>query len=301
MSVSATSQRPQRILTGSNDTLHAVARQLGVPDQKYGAFLKEFIRANPRLKGSLDRSDKLPPRTLLNVPGTYDDFVVAAKKKVELNPQARSGNSDVLGSIAGTASLPSIQLPQYDLDGNITGYFILGGRGSAGSGAGTSSGGGGTIPSDAAIDFGGDTGGKRIVDVAKKWLGTHEAGNNGNPFSTAMGRPAEAWCADFVSYAASRAGLGSVNSASAQGIQDQLAAQGRWKGRSSPTVGDAVTFNWNGSGGRADHVGLVEGVVKDSSGQVVGVKVISGNMSDQVQESYYPITSPVIKGFGNIA
>src|SRR5205814_6465572 len=99
---------------------------------------------------------------------------------------------------------------------------------------------------------------------ARKHVGYHEGAGNSNMFSKAMGRPSEAWCADFVSYVARQGGARTVNSAAAQGIADQLAKQGRWKGRNNPQPGDAVTFNWSGSGGRANHVGMVESVFRQN-------------------------------------
>jgi len=140
---------------------------------------------------------------------------------------------------------------------------------------------------------------QRIVDEARKHLGYHEGAGNSNKFSTAMGRPAEKWCADFVSYVSKQAGAKTVNSAAAQGIEDQLKQQGRWKGRSNPQPGDAITFNWSGGSGRANHVGLVESVFQ-KNGQTY-VRTIEGNSADQVRRREYPVNSRVIKGFGRIA
>jgi len=140
---------------------------------------------------------------------------------------------------------------------------------------------------------------QRIVDEARKHLGYHEGAGNSNKFSTAMGRPAEKWCADFVSYVSKQAGAKTVNSAAAQGIEDQLKQQGRWKGRSNPQPGDAITFNWAGGSGRANHVGLVESVFQ-KNGQTY-VRTIEGNSADQVRRREYPVNSRVIKGFGRIA
>jgi peptidoglycan hydrolase-like protein with peptidoglycan-binding domain len=140
----------------------------------------------------------------------------------------------------------------------------------------------------------------RMLNEARKHIGYHEGAGNSNKFSTAMGRPAEAWCADFVSYVAKQAGAKTVNTAAAQGIQDQLAKQGRWKGMSNPQPGDAVTFNWSGNrGARADHVGMVESVFQ-KNGQTY-IRTIEGNSGDQVRYREYPANSRNIKGFGTIA
>lgn len=139
----------------------------------------------------------------------------------------------------------------------------------------------------------------KMLEIARSKLGYHEGAGNSNPFSRAMGRPAEAWCADFVSYLARQAGLNTVNTASAQGIQDQLAAKGRWKGLRNPQPGDAVTFNWSGSRGWADHVGIVERVFTRNGRTYV--QTIEGNSSDSVRRKVYPANDAVIKGYGTIA
>jgi cell wall-associated NlpC family hydrolase len=139
----------------------------------------------------------------------------------------------------------------------------------------------------------------KMLAEARSHVGYREGAGNKNKFSTAMGRPAEAWCADFVSYVAKQAGAKTVNTASAQGIADQLAKQGRWKGRSNPQPGDAVTFNWSGSGGRANHVGIVESVFQ-KNGQTY-IRTIEGNSGDAVRYREYPANSRVINGFGRIA
>lgn len=139
---------------------------------------------------------------------------------------------------------------------------------------------------------------QKILDVARKWIGYHEGAGNSNRFSHDMGRPSEAWCADFVSYCVKHAGLHTVNTASAQGVAQELAAKGRWKGRSNPQPGDAVTFNWSGSHGWADHVGLVEKVFKRNG--VTYIQTIEGNSGDAVTRHVYPANSQYINGFGRL-
>ena len=137
----------------------------------------------------------------------------------------------------------------------------------------------------------------KMLKTARKWLGFHERGNNGNPFSSHFGRPAEAWCADFVSYLADKAGL-KLNTASAQGVANYLQDKGTWKGKRNPKPGDAVTFRWDGSGGWADHVGIVEKVFR-KNGRLY-VQTIEGNSSDGVRRKTYPANSSVINGYGKI-
>ncbi len=138
---------------------------------------------------------------------------------------------------------------------------------------------------------------QKLLAEARKHLGFHEGSGNRNPFSKALGRPPEAWCADFVSYAAKKAGL-RMNTASAQGVADAIKAQGGWKGRSNPKPGDALTFRWDGSRGWADHVGLVEKVFK-RGGQTY-VQTIEGNSGDRVRRKTYLANSSVINGYGTM-
>lgn len=136
-----------------------------------------------------------------------------------------------------------------------------------------------------------------MLNEARSQLGYHEGAGNRNKFSSALGRPAEAWCADFVSYVAKKAGF-HVNTASAQGVANYLQQQGTWKGRHNPQPGDAVTFRWDGSHGWADHVGIVEKVFTQNGRTYV--QTIEGNSSDQVRRKTYPADSSVINGYGRM-
>jgi hypothetical protein len=136
-----------------------------------------------------------------------------------------------------------------------------------------------------------------MLDEAVKHLGYREGAGNSNKFSTAMGRPAEAWCADFVSFLARKAGL-SLNTASAEQVHLKLAAKGTWKGRTDPQPGDAVTFRWDGSRGWADHVGIVEKVFQQNGRTYI--QTIEGNSADMVRRKVYPANDPAINGFGRI-
>jgi cell wall-associated NlpC family hydrolase len=139
---------------------------------------------------------------------------------------------------------------------------------------------------------------QKLLAEARSHLGFHEGYGNKNPFSHALGRPAEAWCADFVSYCAKKAGL-HLNTASAQGVANIIKSQGHWKGRNNPQPGDAVTFRWDGSHGWADHVGIVEKTFH-KNGRLY-VQTIEGNSGDQVRRKVYPVNSSVINGFGRMS
>lgn len=136
-----------------------------------------------------------------------------------------------------------------------------------------------------------------MLNEARSHLGYHEGSGNRNMFSSAFGRPPEPWCADFVSYLARKAGL-SLNTASAQGVANHLQSKGTWKGRNNPQPGDAVTFRWDGSGGWADHVGIVERVYQQNGHTYV--QTIEGNSGDQVRRKTYRADDRVINGYGRI-
>lgn len=138
---------------------------------------------------------------------------------------------------------------------------------------------------------------QKILSEARRHIGFHEGAGNRNPFSSHFGRPPEPWCADFVSFLADKAG-GRLNTASAQGVADYLRSRGLWKGRNNPQPGDAVTFRWDGSGGWADHVGIVENVYQ-SNGHTY-IQTIEGNSSDSVRRKTYRANDAVINGYGRI-
>jgi len=138
----------------------------------------------------------------------------------------------------------------------------------------------------------------KLLAEARSHLGFHEGAGNKNPFSKALGRPSEAWCADFVSYCAKKAGF-HLNTASAQGVANIIKSQGNWKGRNNPQPGDAVTFRWDGSHGWADHVAIVEKTFR-KNGQLY-IQTIEGNSGDMVRRKTYPANSSVINGYGRMS
>ncbi|WP_257463306.1 CHAP domain-containing protein [Archangium lipolyticum] len=140
----------------------------------------------------------------------------------------------------------------------------------------------------------------KLLDAAKGQIGYKEGRNNSNKFTKEMtGKNGQAWCADFVSWAAKEAGLSKPKSSLAQGIADQLEAKGQWKGRHDPKKGDAVTFQWNGNSKKpADHVGIVEKVF-EKNGQKY-ITYISGNSSDSVARRTMPWNDKAIMGYGTM-
>jgi hypothetical protein len=136
---------------------------------------------------------------------------------------------------------------------------------------------------------------QRVLAEAARHIGYREQGNNRNMFSAFFHRPPEPWCADFVSYCATKAGY-NLNVPSAQGLKDSMVAHHQWKGRASPKAGDVVVFNWDG--GRADHAGLVEKVF--SRGGKTYIQTIEGNSSDMVKRNTYLANDRRIVGYGTL-
>ncbi len=138
---------------------------------------------------------------------------------------------------------------------------------------------------------------KRTLDTARRWLGFHERGVDGNPFSRYFGRGPEAWCADFVSYCYTKAGK-KLNEPYTPTLLSMLHQNGTYH-RSNPKPGDIVMFDWNrGDRTSAMHTGLVERVYK--SGGQWWVQTIEGNSSNSVKRNDYPVSDPNIVGFGTM-
>lgn len=135
-----------------------------------------------------------------------------------------------------------------------------------------------------------------VIDEARKHLGVHEVGTNGNPFSRYFGRGNEAWCADFVSYVYTHAGH-PLNDPWTPSLLSKMKANGTYS-RWSPQPGDVVMFDWHpGSGYSAEHTGIVERVY--SSNGKMYVDTIEGNSADAVRRRTYPLDSAYIAGFGH--
>lgn len=143
----------------------------------------------------------------------------------------------------------------------------------------------------------GDAFAGKVLDLARGKIGFHEGANNSNPFSKFFGRAPEPWCADFVSWAYTKAGK-PLNIASCDALLAKLKANGTFN-RSHPKPGDIVMFDWNrNDSDPSEHTGLVEKVFK-KNGQWY-VTTIEGNSSDQVKRNTWPVSDPRIVGFGTI-
>lgn len=111
-----------------------------------------------------------------------------------------------------------------------------------------------------------------VVSIALGEVGYHETPVNVNKYSTALGRPAEAWCGDFVDWVMKQAGVSFTSCRSAPG---SFAAAHATSGSSGIRAGDVVWFD-EGTGGVV-HVGLA--VSDEANGSWSSVE---GNYSDQV-------------------
>lgn len=137
----------------------------------------------------------------------------------------------------------------------------------------------------------------KVLETARRFMGFHEQGENGNPFSKFFGRPPEAWCADFVSYCYTKAGK-PLNEPWTPALLAKLKANGTHN-RNNPKPGDIIMFDWQpGSGPTAQHTGLVEKVFR-KNGRLM-VQTIEGNSGDAVRRLTYAVGDPRIAGFGTI-
>jgi len=142
---------------------------------------------------------------------------------------------------------------------------------------------------------------KDILAIAGSQLGTKETGYNGGgarKYQQFFGRGPEPWCADFVSWVFTKAGI-KTNSPYCPTFIQQLKKQGRWKGKRNPQAGDIVFFDWERDG-KSDHVGIVKHVNNDGS-----ITTIEGNTGKPGggpegvwQKQRYNIT---IAGYGSVS
>ncbi|MFT3713277.1 MAG: peptidoglycan-binding protein [Archangium sp.] len=137
----------------------------------------------------------------------------------------------------------------------------------------------------------------KVIETARRHLGFHERGENGNPFSAFFGRGPEAWCADFVSYCYTKSGK-KLNQSYTPTLLSMLHQNGTYT-RNNPKPGDIIMFDWHpGSGPTAEHTGIVEKVFK-RNGRLY-VQTIEGNSSDAVRRNTYAVGDSRIAGFGNM-
>lgn len=137
---------------------------------------------------------------------------------------------------------------------------------------------------------------QNIVEIAQGEVGTMETGDNGGDvtrYPEYFGRGAEKYCADFVSWVFTQAGI-PLDQYNCQTLKNYLVQNGQWKGKSDPQPGDLVLFDWDGDG-TADHVGIVKSVNADGT-----LTTIEGNTSGPGGQGVHEKTRTLdaVLGFG---
>lgn len=119
-----------------------------------------------------------------------------------------------------------------------------------------------------------------VLTVARSQIGTVEAADGSNPYGAAYGMNRVAWCAQFVWWAFTTAGLGTLipKSAYTPTFFGWFEAHGQAPD-DGPNPGDVIFFDWElgglvtpGREGAIDHVGIVEARLPDGR-----VQTIEGN------------------------
>jgi hypothetical protein len=159
----------------------------------------------------------------------------------------------------------------------------------------------------AALDRAQSQGGQRdpgqlAIAEARRWLGYREGpGDNQNRFSAYFHRPAEPWCADFVSYIFEKAdypiGRRGEGFASVENMVAWFRRRGDWD--SQPKVGAVVAFNWHDGGSIYDHVGIVTRVTGSQITYISGNTTAPGGGRNGVFEKTMDRDSSSIIGYGH--
>ena len=114
-----------------------------------------------------------------------------------------------------------------------------------------------------------------VLNVARSQLGFVEGPANAEPFGPAIGYPSGvAWCDQWVSYCAWRAGAQAIIGRwqYCPSHVQWFKARGQWG--TTPKVGAIVFYSWNANG-VADHVGIVESV--PDAGHITAIEGNTGN------------------------
>ncbi|GAA2147319.1 hypothetical protein GCM10009760_38090 [Kitasatospora kazusensis] len=145
------------------------------------------------------------------------------------------------------------------------------------------------------------SGARAMIDKAESYLGYREGAANSNRFSTEMGRPAEAWCADFVSAVA----LESGNAAHFPDTASCSDARGWFeqRGRLSvyPAIGAQVLFGAPGNplGPGGEHTGICVSYDTDTLTVVAGNTNTDGSPEgDGVYSRTYQRRSAYVDSYG---
>jgi peptidoglycan hydrolase-like protein with peptidoglycan-binding domain len=120
-----------------------------------------------------------------------------------------------------------------------------------------------------------------VVAQARLWVDYREGPGNENLFSGGLGRPAEAWCQDFVQFVSASAGYKQpYATASVVGIGHWAQANKIWINSSNATPGCQICFDFNNGDGKEPvnwqdtHTGLYIGngqTIEGNTGNPQGV------------------------------
>lgn len=120
-----------------------------------------------------------------------------------------------------------------------------------------------------------------VVTQARLWISYREGPDNRNLFSGGLGRPAEAWCQDFVQFVSASAGYKQpYATAAVVGIGHWAQKHGIWIVSTKATPGCQICYDWNNGDGhepvdwQLTHTGLYIGgghTVEGNTGSPEGV------------------------------
>lgn len=136
---------------------------------------------------------------------------------------------------------------------------------------------------------------QRLLNEARQHVNVSDEGpgRNENKFSKFFNRPAEPWCADFVSYCATKAGK-PLNQASVDKLLKQFKTEGKFH-IGNPMPGDIIIFDAvRGDADPSNHTGIVESVTE------AHVETIEGNSGDGVRRRAYLRGDDYIVGYGTL-
>lgn len=151
-----------------------------------------------------------------------------------------------------------------------------------------------------------------VVSIAQSWAGCKESNGTHNKIidvynahkPLARGykvKYTDDWCSTFASAVAIKAGLTDIipTECGCEKHINLFQKLGRWQEKDdyTPATGDYIFYDWNDSGagdnkGYADHVGIIVSV----SGSTI--KVIEGNINNQVGYREIRVNAKGIRGYG---
>ncbi|WP_345701198.1 CHAP domain-containing protein [Kitasatospora terrestris] len=142
---------------------------------------------------------------------------------------------------------------------------------------------------------------RAMINRAEHWIGYREGAGNANRFSAEVGRPAESWCADFVSAVARESGNAAYfpDTASCAVGRDWFRRHGRLS--VYPAVGAQVFFGADGNpwGPGGEHTGVVTAYTATTITVVAGNTNADGSpQGDGVYRRTYRRRSDYVESYG---